>query len=172
MNKAENKVLIMSDNHGDIAAMNRIIQREWPFDVLVHCGDFQCNLDLVLEHRAEFRLLAVQGNCDLRSEFPEEKISDIGDFRVMIVHGHHHYVDFDTDVLAGAAARNHADIVCYGHTHVPEIKEQNGILVLNPGSLTRSRRYDRKGSYMILHTAPAHKKSVDLMSVDGEPLQY
>ena len=159
-----NKVLIFSDNHGDILPMNQIIEEEWPFDVLIHCGDAQCSLDLVLKHRAEFRLLAVSGNCDFRSSFPEERISQVGDHTVLVVHGHHHFANYDTDVLVSAGIRNHADIVCFGHTHVPLIREEKGVLLINPGSLTRSRRYDRKGTYVVLYTGGQNDKQVDLRS--------
>ena len=170
MNKPINKVLILSDNHGDILPMNRIVEAEWPFDVLIHCGDAQCSLDLVLKHRAEFRLLAVSGNCDFHSSFPEERISKVGDHTVMIAHGHHHFVNFDTDVLVSAGIRNHADIICFGHTHVPLIREEKDILVINPGSLTRSRRYDRTGTYAVLRTGGQNDRSVVFKSADGDIL--
>ena len=38
----------------------------------------------------------------------------------------------------------------YGHTHVPECIVQDGVRVINPGSLTRPRTQDRRGSYMIM----------------------
>ena len=170
MNKRLNKVLIFSDNNGDILSMNRIIEAEWPFDVLIHCGDAQCSLDLVLKHRAEFRLLAVSGNCDFRSAFPEERISQVGDHTVLVVHGHHHFVNYDTDVLTGAGMRNHADIVCFGHTHIPLIREEKGVLLINPGSLTRSRRYDRIGTYIVLHTGGQNDRNVVLKDTDGNVL--
>lgn len=168
MNKTKNKVLIFSDNHGDILTMNQIIEAEWPFDVLIHCGDAQCSLDFVLKHRAQFRLLAVSGNCDFRSAFPEERISQVGDHTILIVHGHHHYVNDDTDFLSAAGIRNYADIICFGHTHVPLIRKEKGVLLINPGSLTRSRRYDRRGTYAVLHTGGQEDEKVILKLTNGE----
>ena len=38
----------------------------------------------------------------------------------------------------------------FGHTHRPFFEDDNGIIVLNPGSLSFPRQEGRKGSYMIL----------------------
>ncbi len=36
-----------------------------------------------------------------------------------------------------AAARG-CEIVCFGHTHKPVVEKKNGVLVINPGSLSFS----------------------------------
>ena len=41
-------------------------------------------------------------------------------------------------------------MVIYGHTHRPVITEENGIKVLNPGSLTYPRQEGRKYTYIIM----------------------
>ena len=38
----------------------------------------------------------------------------------------------------------------FGHTHYPEIEMQEGILVINPGSLTFPRQRGRKFSYAVM----------------------
>ena len=38
----------------------------------------------------------------------------------------------------------------FGHTHYPEIEMQEGILVINPGSLTFPRQRVRKFSYAVM----------------------
>ena len=56
-------------------------------------------------------------------------------------------------VLAGLMeATDNCDITIYGHTHRPEIDESHdGLLVLNPGSLSYPRQEGRRKSYMILN---------------------
>lgn len=47
------------------------------------------------------------------------------------------------------ANQNGCDIAIYGHSHKAFIEEINGVLVINPGSLLRSR--DGRGiSYIVL----------------------
>lgn len=46
------------------------------------------------------------------------------------------------------------DVVLYGHTHIPSIQEEHGVLWVNPGHL---KAYDRRGypfSYALMHLAP------------------
>ena len=38
----------------------------------------------------------------------------------------------------------------FGHTHRPYFEEKDGIIILNPGSLSFPRQEGRKGSYMIM----------------------
>jgi hypothetical protein len=50
-----------------------------------------------------------------------------------------------------AAARQHGcTAALYGHTHCPELVEEGGITVFNPGSISNPRQYNRLPSYGIL----------------------
>ena len=40
--------------------------------------------------------------------------------------------------------------VIYGHTHRPVVEEEDGILVINPGSLTFPRQQGRRPSYAVM----------------------
>lgn len=53
--------------------------------------------------------------------------------------------------LAGCAA----DVVCVGHVHVPFVREQDGITVVNAGSVSNPLAPDLRASYALLH-ADAH----------------
>ena len=39
----------------------------------------------------------------------------------------------------------------FGHTHKPVIEKKNGVLVINPGSVSFPRQEGRKPSYVILN---------------------
>ena len=43
-----------------------------------------------------------------------------------------------------------ADIVCFGHSHIPETEFSHGRLLLNPGSIAEPRQNGRKHTYAIL----------------------
>ena len=40
----------------------------------------------------------------------------------------------------------------FGHTHKPVVTEKDGVLVINPGSLSYPRQAGRKSSYAVLNT--------------------
>ena len=52
-----------------------------------------------------------------------------------MTHGHLYRVKYDTAGLANAGLYRGADIVLFGHTHVPFWDSINGMTLLNPGSI-------------------------------------
>ena len=92
----------------------------------------------------------VKGNNDFFSDCPSEQIFNIGDKKVLITHGHCYYVYRGTDELKRAARQNGVDIVMFGHTHIPHFEDEDGIVILNPGSVTYPRQAGRQPAYMII----------------------
>ena len=45
------------------------------------------------------------------------------------------YVKMDLDDLLIKAKAREADIAVFGHTHIPTIQEEDGVLMVNPGSV-------------------------------------
>ena len=149
--KTDYKCLVVSDTHGDNRAMYAVIEREKPFDILIHCGDVEGNLAAALGTQ-EFGYFAVRGNCDTFSYAEEERCVKLGYYRVFVTHGHRYQVKYRDSALIQAGKKEHADVILYGHTHVPEIKEDkaNGILIVNPGSLSRPHQIPREPTYAVL----------------------
>ena len=83
------------------------------------------------------RILAVRGNCDsevdqMVLEFPmmaDYSILDVDGRTVFITHGHLYHEDCLPNLQKG-------DVLVHGHTHVLMEKEKDGILILNPGSVS------------------------------------
>ena len=67
--------------------------------------------------------------------------------RLFACHGHRYGVKSGTERLAEAAKARGCDIALYGHTHVPDVHEEKGILMINPGCMTR---YSPEKSYCYL----------------------
>jgi putative phosphoesterase len=147
------KVMILSDSHGNDLYVAKALDREWPFDAMMHLGDTQ-------EDEEEFAgilagedvpLFLVKGNCDWYSSLPTDRILELAGHRILMTHGHTHDVSYGTKELADLARENDCSIVVYGHTHRPEIDDSiPGLLILNPGSVSFPRQRGRKKSYMIL----------------------
>ena len=74
----------------------------------------------------------------------------IGKYRVLLTHGHYYNVSLGTEQITEDAKERGFDIVMFGHTHRPYLDDSQGIIVLNPGSLSYPRQQGRKPSYMII----------------------
>ena len=98
---------------------------------------------------------AVRGNCDLLSsyegyEYQDELFLNLGEYNVIMMHGHTKDVKSGLDRAILYASLRGADVLLYGHTHEPlekyfpsgyEIggkKLQKPLWVFNPGSLGAS----------------------------------
>ncbi len=95
------------------------------------------------------KIIAVQGNCDAEvdqmiSSFPfvKEEILTLNGRRLFFTHGHVHGKDNVPQWL-----RN-GDVMFYGHSHVSEIVNVNGVTCVNVGSASLPK--DGKHAYCIL----------------------
>ncbi|MDR0447956.1 MAG: metallophosphoesterase family protein, partial [Treponema sp.] len=59
--------------------------------------------------------------------------------KIFLSHGNRYGVERDLNVIADAARNAGAEAALYGHTHVPNCTMQDGIFLLNPGSIGRPR---------------------------------
>lgn len=143
------KVLIVSDTHGHEENLERVLQRENDIDQFIHLGDVEGQEDY-FEVIAGCPVHIVSGNNDFFSDLPREEDFWIGKYHVLITHGHYYGVSLGTEMLKEEARARKFDIVMYGHTHRPEIEEENDLVVLNPGSLSYPRQFGRKPSYIIM----------------------
>lgn len=144
------KILIMSDSHGHDNNVVKAIQKEAPLDALLHLGDSQGS-EQRIRQLAECQVHMVAGNCDYFTDLPTVSIVKFGKYRIMLTHGHYHYVSVGTRDLLEAARENHCNIAIFGHTHRPVMDGTDGeVLILNPGSISLPRQEDRKPSYMVM----------------------
>lgn len=142
------KVLILSDTHGYNDTMYEVIDKEAPFDMLIHCGDLEGAYD-ELRTKVNCTLHVVAGNNDYDPDMDRVRVFDIGKYKAVLTHGHRYHLYSDLSSLFYLAAENHADFVFFGHTHVPMIKEEGPVTLINPGSLTYPRQHGRKPSYIV-----------------------
>ena len=144
--------LIFSDSHGRVEGMQRAIQKQIKRpDLIVHLGDGAGDLDYLSCARTP--VLTVRGNCDLftvSQQVPEERTIEEMGHKILIVHGHRYFVKESFTALIVHAAEIGADIVLYGHTHVPQedrlaagseigsVKLERPMYLFNPGSIGRN----------------------------------
>lgn len=143
------KILIVSDTHRKDDGFWTVFRKEAPIDMLIHCGD-SCGSEKNFKFRANCECHFVNGNCDSIFGGNTEQIFEIGKHKVFLTHGHRYGVRSGEDELVLMAKAVGADIVMYGHTHIPMIKVVDGIYVVNPGSLGEPRQENKTPSYIIM----------------------
>lgn len=151
------KYLVVSDIHGSVDAANMIndIVRLKDIDKIIILGDLYHTGLMGLANESVVDILnnmagiiyAVRGNCDTDydlklSKFNIERtlILSIRDKLFMFNHG---------DSYDKCMIPSNIDYFVEGHTHQHRITKENGITILNPGSIAYPRGYAQK-SYMII----------------------
>ena len=143
------KILIVSDTHKAHVPLEQVLEREKPIDMLIHLGDVEGGADYI-EALADCPVHIVAGNNDFFSELPREIVVTIGDYRILMTHGHYYGVSVETSMLKEEALARGCNVALYGHTHRPDLEIESEITVLNPGSLSYPRQNGRKPSYAIM----------------------
>ena len=146
------KILIVSDTHRRDGNLRAIIEKQSPFDMLIHLGDAEGSEQFIPDWvNPECRMEMVLGNNDFFSRLDREREIDIAGHKAFITHGHYYGVSMGPEGLVDEAKSRGCDIAMYGHTHRPFLDMIDGVTVLNPGSLSYPRQEGRRPSYMIIH---------------------
>ena len=137
-------IAVLSDTHmprGGRRLPEGCVERIASADLLLHAGDFSTQ-DVLRELEAIGPPVAgVYGNVDsaeLRRLLPEERVVHAEGARIAMVH--------DAGSRTGRLERmqrrygDRADVVVFGHSHLPLHEEAPGFQILNPGSPTERRR--------------------------------
>ncbi len=146
------KLLIVSDTHGKDEDLEAVVERERPFDYLFHCGDIE-GREFFIEALAECPCCLVAGNNDYFSDLPREDEILLCGRRILVTHGHQYGVSMDYSGILDEAYFRECDMVFFGHTHKPVALEKEGILLVNPGSLSYPRQIGRQPSYVVMELA-------------------
>lgn len=145
------KALIVSDSHGRTTNLEKVIEKTGAIDVFIHLGDFEGQEEYI-KGLVDCETYFVSGNNDFLSNEVRDREVTLGKYRVLLTHGHRYHVHYGTEELLDAAICNAYDIVMYGHTHTPKVMYEQGIYIVNPGSITLPRQDGHRPSYMIMET--------------------
>lgn len=149
-------LLVFSDSHGNRRALLRAVARQLELpprerpDYLLFLGDGVSDFEsLATYDLSGASLLAVKGNCDAwgASDLPEIREAVFANYRAVLTHGHRFSVKSDLTEAVRYAAEVQADLLLFGHTHIPHslcfaagetvygVKLQKPLTVFNPGSI-------------------------------------
>ena len=129
------KIYVLSDTHNSFSFGAFLPELE-KADMIVHCGDGERD---VYDIKSAFSvpIVSVAGNCDMFGD--SSTVFEAEGHRILVAHGHNYGVRYSLSELEEKAQAENADIVFYGHTHIPQTDYRNGRWYINPGSLCRPR---------------------------------
>ena len=126
------KILVLSDSHYDTFTMVGAVEKEKP-DIICHCGDHYSDC-AALSRFPDIPLYDVRGNCDKPGGAPDFREITAEGRKIFMTHGHLYGVKYDLKDLINNAMLRNADILLFGHTHYPYLRELDGLYIMNPGA--------------------------------------
>lgn len=131
------KILVVSDTHGRTSHVEYLIKKLKSYELthIIHCGD--CIEDAkYIEHLfPELIMHKVAGNCDGYS-VGGTLLEFIDGVPIMITHGHKQHVKFSYEEMWIDAIAHEAKLAVFGHTHIAHLERKDGVILLNPGSMS------------------------------------
>lgn len=142
---------MVSDTHGDEGALQRAVQAQPSARTVIHLGDGAREAEAVAARFPDRMFWQVRGNGDFAlgsAGLLYAREETLGGKRLFFTHGHLYGVKTGLYRVCCAARERQADILLFGHTHQPLTDYDDGLYILNPGSL-RGR-----GTYGLLDVTP------------------
>ena len=124
------KILVFSDSHGAVSAMQKIVAEEQP-DMILHLGDHEYDCDGAF---GAIRVVKVRGNCDHGSAEEKERFLDFGKTKIFMAHGHLYGVKSGLASLLRRGEELGSTVILYGHTHRRYLWQNAEYSVMNPGT--------------------------------------
>jgi len=159
------KILVFSDSHRSTGRMLRALH-ENPCDLVFFLGDVLGDLLDVSAAFPGLPVLSVPGNCD--TSFPGQehtRITEEQGKRFLLTHGHAWGVKQGLQRLKEEGRRLEADVILFGHTHVPMLERAGDYFLMNPGSIGSPRYPNRHYTYGEIVISPAGVLSCSLREV-------
>ncbi len=144
------QALIFSDSHGRIKRTLEIIKQYPKAEAVFHCGDI-CGDEERLRQATPHPVCIVKGNCDYSGELRDSIVTVFSGKKIAMCHGHRYLMHSgEMDTLKYWGLEQEADIVLFGHTHIPFVEQSSNLTLLNPGSISRPRQSDFTPTYAVL----------------------
>ena len=164
------RIAVLSDTHAPRfwkGCPPRLADRLRGADLILHAGDV-CTVDVLDELSGFAPVHAVLGNNDGEDiagwGAPETLELELAGVRVAMIH--------DSGPAAGRIRRMRrrfpdADLVVFGHSHIPMDRTEDGLRIFNPGSPTDKRRQPQ-GTLGILELTEGRVVSAQILPVTGK----
>ncbi len=135
-----NKILIISDTHGNKKIMRRVLEMENDVGIIFHLGDnyedLNDNYDLTLNKEIH-KVPGIFHKGYLDKSLPGILKIEKSDWHFLLVHNVEDVLNREIDV----------DFIFYGHTHHWKVQKMNSTFFINPGHMKDIHDKGRIASY-------------------------
>lgn len=167
------KLGIVSDSHGNFENLRKFgtkLKEKHKVDMIIHLGDDSHEIDILKDLPVEIlKVPGVYEECYREKEVSNRIIEVFLGWKCLLTHTKEsHKNDRDDDIKPEDVVKDRkADLIFYGHSHIPDIEEEEGILFVNPGHL---KTEDKKGyppTYGLTEITPGEIK-VQILELDND----
>ncbi len=152
------KILVIADTHNVTASIMGQIKKE-NADMVLFLGDYVQDGEII-KSKLQIPGHIVAGNGDLASGYKKEALVRVRDKKILLSHGHNYNVKNSLQRLYYHGLENKADIILFAHTHIPYLKWEGEVLIMNPGSPTFPRGGSNIGTYGIINLGQEVKAEI------------
>lgn len=143
----QSEIIVVSDTHRFNGYLTDLEKAYPQADLYLHLGDLQ-------DDPSRFpKWKFVRGNTDdffPGQLMPSMRVVEKDGIRILMTHSHKFSQSSLKEELVRLARENNCSVVLYGHTHVPAIKNEQGIWMINPGSPSIPRNQSQPSYARIL----------------------
>ena len=143
------QAVIFSDSHGRIDPVLDVMKQYPKAEAFFHLGDIEGDDDR-MRRATPYPVYIVKGNCDYFGSLPEQLVIDFAGKKIAMCHGHRQMPYGVTDMLRYWGMEQKADIVMFGHIHTPLVLEEDGLFIVNPGSIAKPRQEGHIPTYCVM----------------------
>jgi len=134
------RILVMSDSHGNYRNFEKAIISQPGAEAVFFLGDGFKEFDLARDNFKSKSFHGVKGNCDSGcGSLCSSEILNFEGIRMFLTHGANENVKASYTTLALKARSKDCQIALFGHTHISYQGYDDGLYLLNPGSIHMSR---------------------------------
>lgn len=159
------RVGLIADTHGIYDKLSLKL-KDLDLDLILHAGDYAKDAEEI-SLISGVKAVAVRGNNDpLNPSYNDEEIINLNGYETLLIHGHLNRVHRGTSDLRARAIKLGAKIVIFGHTHKFLLERDENLLVINPGSPSFTRSFDRINTFVVLEIKDDGKIFIEKMEID------
>lgn len=160
------KIIVFSDSHHNILNMSEVVNKcKIDASLIVHLGDMTSDSRQLKEAFPDLPLIYVKGNNDYFDVEAENECTYVFDgIKCFFTHGHQYGVKAGINGISVRARALKADVVFFGHTHIPTIIKHNGTLFVNPGSI--GQKSSGTPTFAIVQLSGGSVASADILTYD------
>jgi len=152
-------LVIVSDTHGNRAAIDKLSGVLAESDFIIHLGDTSSDGSYI-KKRFPDKTYLLNGNCDLVRLGERELVLQVESLKIFVCHGDAYGVKSGYDRLAYKAEQENCSIALFGHTHRATEIQVGSVTLFNPGTLSRYSR--NTYLYLVINGDKAVGKIVEL----------